>query len=275
MVAGVEKGGEPVRLISYQFQPETLIDSEHGPYVEVDEIADLHYGSRFFLLKKAMQHREYILANPERKVIDVGDHYENSLRSSPGAAIFEQTCSPREQRAWVKEYCRPMRDRFLAVTAGNHEDRSARDSDIEADEMLVDFLGCPWIRWEAILSITVGDSRHGQNYTIYVRHAVSNSTKTNVIMGAMFQRAKTAQGCDVYLFAHNHTFIYESLPCFMPDPRHGKVREKLQHFCMGDSFLNYEGSYAEQHGYALPNPGQVALRLYQNKHLVEVKRLLY
>jgi len=257
-----------VRLLPFSFQPE-------GQYLELVGISDLHAGSSHFLEKKALRHRAYILDDPDRKVIDLGDHCENSLRSSPGSAVFQQTMPPREQRAWIKEYYRPMRDRVLAVTAGNHEDRSERDSDISADEMLITFLDCPWIRWEAVLSITVGDSRCGQNYTIYVRHAVSNSSKPPVILGAMFAKSRTVQGCDAYWFAHNHMYLAESLPTLTPDPRHGKVKQKLQHFVMGDSFMSYDESYAEQHGYPIPNPGQVALRLYKDHREIEVKRLLY
>lgn len=257
-----------MRLLSYAFQPE-------GDYLEVVGISDLHYGSSNFLEKKAAQHRAYILDDPDRKVLDLGDHLENSLRSSPGAAVFQQTCPPREQREWVREYYRPMRERVLGVVAGNHEDRTARDTDYDADEGLVAFLDCPHIRWEAVLSITVGDSKRRQNYTIFARHAISNSSKPNVIMGAMFNKARSIQGCDAYAFGHNHMFLAESQPAFYPDPRHGKVKRKLQHFVMGDSFIGYEGSYAEQHGYPVPNPGQFSLKLYKDRHEVEVKRLVY
>jgi hypothetical protein len=257
-----------VRLLSYQFQPE-------GDYTELVEVGDLHAGSAHFDEKKALKHRSYILESPDRKVLHLGDGIENALRSSPGSSMFKQKMPPSEQRAWLREYYRPVRERVLGVVAGNHEDRSEREADISADELLVNFLDCPWIRWEAVLSITVGDSRRGQNYTIYTRHAISNSSKPHVVLGAMFNKAKTVQGCDVYTFAHNHMYLYESQLALIPDPRHNRVRKKMQHFVMGDSFIDYEESYAEQHGYPIPNPGQFSLRLYRDTHKVEVVRLLY
>lgn len=257
-----------MRLLPFTFQPE-------GDYLEVVGVSDLHYGSSHFLPKKAEKHRKYILTDPDRKVIDLGDSIENALRSSPGSSIYNQTCPPREQREWVREWYRPMRDRVLGVVASNHPDRSERESDCNPDEILTTFLGCPWIRWEAVLSITVGDSRHGQNYTIYTRHAVSNSSKPAQILNAMFAKSRAIQGCDVYWAAHNHMFLYEPLPATTPDPRHKKVKQLEQHFVMGDSFIGYDESYAEQHGYPLPTPGQVSLRLYKDVHRIDVQRLVY
>lgn len=264
-----------MRLLSYAFQPETLVDPEHGPYVELVGISDLHAGSYHFLEKKALKHRSYILANPERKVIDLGDSVENAIHSSPGASMFQQAMPPREQRDYIREYYRPMRERVLGVVASNHPDRSEREVDWNPDETLVAFLDCPYIRWEAVLSITVGTRQYGQNYTVYMRHNISNSSKPAMILNALINKSRSVQGCDVYWGAHCHQYINEPVPCEIPDPRHRKMRVMEQHFCMSDSFLARDGSYAEQHNYPTPTEGQIALRLYRDKHLVEPKRLLY
>jgi hypothetical protein len=257
-----------VKLLPFAFQPE-------GDCIELVGIADLHYGSAHFLEKKALKHRAYILDDPDRKVIDLGDGTENSIRTSPGSSIFQQTCPPREQRLWVQGYYRPMRERVLAVVASNHSDRSDREVDWNPDETLVAFLDCAYVRWEAVLSITVGDSRHGQNYNICVRHMISNSSKPAVILGAMFSKSRTVQGCDAYWFAHCHQYLYEPLPADLPDSRHKKMRKLEQHFIMSDAFIDFDESYAEQHNYSPPTPGQVSLKLYRDQHRVEVKRLLY
>lgn len=263
-----------MKLLSFQFQPTELSD-ENGPYIEVVGVTDLHYGAATFLPKKAAKHRQYILDCPDRKVFDLGDHLESALISSPGDSAVKQTHTPEQQADWVADYYWDMRDVLLGIVTGNHEDRSERDGGISADKWLTTKLGCPWIRWEAILSITVGNSRRGQNYTIYTRHAVSNSSKPGQVLNSMVAQSRAIQNCDVYTFGHNHFFMSESIPMQSPDPRHGKVLQKLQHFAMGDSFMARDGSYAEQRNFALANPGQFSLKLYQNQHLVEVKRLLY
>ncbi len=264
-----------MKLLAYQFQPETLVDPENGPYIEVVYVTDLHWGHPTFMPKKAKKHRQYILDSPDRKAVDLGDHVENAIRSSPGDSALKQKGYPEEQLDQVADFYEPIRDRLLAITTGNHEDRSERDAGISADKWLTTKLDCPWVKWEAVLSITAGDSRRGQQYTIYMRHAISNSSKPHVVLGAMLNKAKSVQGMDVYAFGHNHMYLYQPLPTMIADPRHGKVRKKEQHFVMGDCFFEHDGSYAEQHDYPLATEGQFSLKLYQNKHLVEVKRLLY
>jgi len=205
----------------------------------------------------------------------MGDATENALRTSPGASQFQQTCPPREQRGWVQEYYRPIRDRVLAVVASNHSDRSDREVDWNPDETLVAFLDCPYIRWEGVLSITVGDSRRGQNYNIYVRHMISNSSKPAMVLNALINKARVVQACDAYWAAHCHQYIYDPVPTQIPDPRHNKMKRLEQHFIMSDSFLEHGESYAEQHNFPYPTEGQVSLKLYRDTHRVEVGRLVY
>lgn len=257
------------KLLKYSFIPE-------GEYLEVVGISDLHYGSAQFLPKKAHKHRAYIMQDPvNRKVIDLGDSIENALKSSPGSSFFQQTCPPSEQREWVREFYRPIKEQFLGVVASNHPGRTEKEADWDADEPLVAFLDCPWIRWEAVLAITVGDSRRGQNYTIHVRHAITNSSKPAVVLSAMMNQRAVVQGCDAYWYAHNHMYLYQPVPTKVPDPRHGKLRKFDQHFVMGDAFIQRDDGYGESRNFPEPTAGQVSLRLYRDEHRVEVSRLLY
>jgi hypothetical protein len=257
-----------MRMLPLQFQPE-------ADFIELVGIADLHYGSRQFNEKKAMKHRAYIMADPDRKVIDLGDDTENSLRASPGAAIFQQSCPPSMQRDWVKEYYRPIRERMVAVVASNHSDRSDREVDWNPDEALVAFLDCPYIRWEGVISITVGDSAKGQTYSIFTRHAFSNSAKPAQILNSMMAKSRSIQGCDIYLGAHTHQYLHHIVPTLVPDPRHKRIRKVEQHFIISDAFIEHDGSYAEQHSYPYPTEGQVGIRLYKDSHRIEVQRLVY
>uniref|UniRef100_A0A6M3JIW5 Putative DNA repair exonuclease n=1 Tax=viral metagenome TaxID=1070528 RepID=A0A6M3JIW5_9ZZZZ len=256
------------RLIPFQFHPE-------GDFIEIVGIADLHYGSKQFLEKKAMKHRAYALAHPDRKVIDFGDATENALPSSPGSSMFQQTCPPSEQREWVKEYYRPMRDRTIAVIASNHSDRSDRHADWTPDETLVSFLDCTYIRWEAVLAVTVGDSRRGQQYLIFVRHKISNSARPSTILNALLTKTMETQACDVYWAAHCHQWLHHPKIAVLPDPRHRRMKVVEQHLVASDAFIDHDASYAEQHNYPLASEGQASVRLYKDRHHVEVVRNLY
>ena len=256
------------KLYRYQFQPE-------GECAELVGISDLHYGSANFLEKKAFEHREYIQDSPDRWCFDLGDSSENAIKGSPGASQFQQTCPPREQRAWVREYYRPIRNKTIAVVASNHPGRSEDLVDWSPEENLVEFLGCAYIRWEGVLAITVGNSQVGQQYLIYTRHCVSNSSKKPQILTALINKSRAVQGCDAYWCAHCHQYIAEPIPAMIPDPRHGVLRKRDQWFLMGDSFMKREDGYAEQRNFDEPAEGQISLRLHKTRHEIEVVRLLY
>jgi hypothetical protein len=258
----------------YPFRFDTTED-----YIELTGVADLHYGSSVFLPRKAEKHRQYILDH-NSWVIDLGDSTENATHSAPGASIFQSSCPPREQRAWVREYYRPMRDKVLAVVASNHGDRSERDVDWTPDEDLISFLDpCVHIRWEGVLAITVGDAAQGairgQQYLIFIRHMISNSSKVPQILGAMIAKSRTVQGCDVYWAGHCHQFISEPIPCELPDPRHGRMKRLDQWFLMSDAFIEHDESYAEQRNFSQPAEGQISLKLFKNERKIEVVRLVY
>lgn len=253
-------------FLPFQFRPE-------GNYIELVGIADLHIGAKTFNEKRALRHRDYILDHPDRKVVDLGDHTENALRDSPGNALYEQKLSPSEQRAAAKEYYSPLRDRVLCVCESNHSGRSTRLADIGPDDMLCAFLGAPLVV-EGMLSVTVGDGRYGQSYNILVRHSVGNCCTPASIIAALQRKSMRVQGLDAICVGHSHQYVYYPQVAEIPDPRHKKVRVVTQHLCCSDSFMDFDDSYAQSGNYARPVPGQIALRLYKDRHEIEVVRLL-
>jgi hypothetical protein len=237
-------------------------------------VADLHIGAPTFNEKKALKHRKYILDDPNRKAIDLGDHCENALRDSPGTAVLCQKLSPSEQREYAAWYYGPIADRVLAIVHSNHSARSVKAADISPDELLALRIGCARLV-EGTIFITVGDSRRGQQYAIYVRHSVGNCTTKSALVNGLQRQTWYNQGNDVYWCAHSHSFLHVPQTVTVPDPRHGKVKKIIQHLCCSDSFMEYDDSYAQTANHQRPTPGQVSLRLYLDRHHVEVLQLVY
>ena len=256
-----------MNLYNFSFEPE-------GDHIELVSLGDLHIGASTFKEKSAYKHREYILDSPDRKVIELGDHIENGLRDSPGRAVYDQTMSPKEQRDAAKDYFAPLAGRVLGICASNHSGRSERTADISPDELLAAQLGCPEIRWEAILSITVGNSTRGHTYNVWVRHGCGNPTTRVGLLTKLQRKVARVQGCDAYLVGHSHTYMHEPMTITVPDARHGKVKVIEQQLCASDSFLEWDDSYAEELNYERPVPGKIALKLYRDRREMEVLRLL-
>jgi len=263
-----------MKLIPLSFHPE-------GPCIEFVGTFDLHIGSPQFQEKKALAHRSYILGSPDRYTFDGGDSQENAIRDSPGSAVFEQIAPPRVQRDMAREFYRPLKPQMLGVFASNHGDRSNKSVDWSPDEWLADVMDVPYIKWEAVFSITVSDphkagmAKQGYTYLIHVRHSVCNGTTPASIIQGMMRKSQRLQGCDAYLTGHCHQWVWHPLTVTVCDPRHKKLKQITQHLVASSAFLSYEDGYAEQKGYAYPTEGQVSLKLYRDERKVEVGRLVY
>jgi hypothetical protein len=257
-----------VRPIRFSFQP------QEADYIELVGVADLHFGHAQHQHYKAMKHRDYIAASPDRYAIDLGDPIENALKDSPGS-IYDQRMRPRDQREYAYDWYEPISDRLLGICASNHGERSVRTADFSPEEWLADKFNVQYIRFQAVLAITVGDSRKGNQYLIHVQHGGGGAQTVGGIILKMQKTSIKTQGCHAYLRAHNHQWVHHPQTTFWPDARHGKIRKIVQHLVCSGAHLDYDESYAEGKDYPLPTEGQVSLKLYRDRPCVEVTRLTY
>jgi hypothetical protein len=257
-----------VRPIRFSFQP------EEADFVELVGIADLHFGHAQHETYKAMKHRDYIAASPDRYCIDLGDPMENTLKSSVGN-VYEQTMRPRDQRDYAYDWYEHIGGKLLGVCAANHGERSMREVDFSPEEWLADKFGAEYIHYQAVLAITVGDSRKGNQYLVHVHHGAGGAMTPGGIILKMQKSVLKMQGCHAYLRGHNHSWVHHVQTAFIPDPRHGKIREMSQHLINSGGFLGYDESYSDAKDYPLPTPGQVSLKMYLNEPRMEVTQLIY
>lgn len=258
-----------MRLIQYRFQPA-------GEYLEVVAGGDLHVGHPQYLHEKAKKYQQYILASPDRVTIDLGDPTENSLRDSVGSGVYEQTMRPRDQKRYVREYYRDIagQGKLLGICESNHAERSVKASDDSPTEELCEKLQTEFIRYQAVLAITVGNSAKGFTYLLHVRHFCGNASTAEGVQRQLKSKSQKVQGCDVHLAAHCHIYTHSVEPMYMPDPRHGKIRIAEKHFATCSSFIDYSCSYAEGKDYTLPPFGMVGIKLYRDKRMIDVERLV-
>lgn len=256
-----------MRPIKFSFQPE-------GNYIELAITADLHVGHPQHQAYWAMKHRDYLLGSPDRYTVDLGDPMENAVKHSIGT-IYEQTMRPKDQRDYIYEYYEPLGGKLLGVCASNHGERSVREVDFSPEEWLADKFGVEFIHYQAVLAITVGDSRKGNQYLVHVHHGAGGAVTAGGIILKLQKSCLKYQGCNAYVRGHNHTWIHQPQTAYVPDPRHGKIREVTQHLINSGSFLTYDESYADAKDYPLPVPGQVSLKMYRDERIMEVTQLLY
>lgn len=233
-----------------------------APAINIVVVSCLHIGAKHQDTARAEYIRNYILSDETNYAIDLGDTTENALRGSPGAAVYTQTLSIQDQIQAAVDYWAPVakQNKLLYKHAGNHGDRTLKETGISLDEIISDKIGVPFAGWDALVTIKVGK----QSYVIHSCHGKRNGRGPSGAIRACIAQAERAQA-EIYLRGHHHTttLCYDQVAT----PQ-GLIKRG---FGVTGSFLRWDGSYAEQSEYNPAYIGCLQLTLYKDKHDFELK----
>jgi len=186
---------------------------------------------------------DVIKNDPLAKVIIVGDLIENITKLSKGN-IYQQDITPTEQLQIITDLLRPIRDKIIGITQGNHENRSD-ESGIEITKLLAYNLGLLELYCREgiyiFLSFGIKDCKQNCRHTfrIYAKH-----------MGGIDPRKmKDVCNADLYVSGHTHNFKHFIEGYYEGSERiDGVLTLKTRAFVVTTSYLNY-GGYAEDKNY--------------------------
>ena len=229
--------------------------------IELVPFADVHIGSAKCNYEKVYKYVNYVKNNPNAYAVIVGDLINNSTKNSVGD-VFEEQLSPMEQMKTAIAIFEPIKDKILAITAGNHERRSYKQDGTDLDWFFAKSLGLEdkYDYTSVVLFVKTGKVLNGYShtkcnhetgqmvYTIYLTHGDGNGGRTigGKANGAA-RRANIIPSTDVVITAHTHSpmAFYESN--MEVDTRHCTVSQHEILNVITGSFLNYE-AYAELYG---------------------------
>lgn len=240
-----------------------------GDYVELIPLSCLHIGAATFNERRARRFREYILADPDRYTWDLGDTVENATRDSVGAGVYEQVLSPSKQFAYAEEYYRPLIEagRLLGIHNSNHGYRSEKAVDFSPIDMLSGKLGVPFLGWQNVFSLKVGDN-HKRRYNIFSWHGKYNGRSIGGALNALVGMSNLVYNCDAYCMGHIHRRITHEDTIRLPGK--SRLREMPRKFLAAGGFIDYDDSYAEMMGLLPAMPGTGTLRFYKTEPRVEL-----
>lgn len=93
------------------------------PYINIYPIGDLHIGSKEFNLDAFQRWKKMVMDDEFAKVVIVGDIMDMATKDSK-TNIYEATMNPYEQKEWVTNEFRDIKDKILGAIQGNHEYRA-------------------------------------------------------------------------------------------------------------------------------------------------------
>ena len=149
-------------------------------YLKVEIFSDLHIGSKKCDYKAIQERIRNVQADKNTYCIILGDLMNNSTKTSVGD-VYEEAYTPMQQINHCVEMFRPIKDKILGVTSGNHERRSYKTDGIDLTHFFCSELGISdkYDYCSCLLFLRLGsDTRHskeGKNsryvfYSIYMTH---------------------------------------------------------------------------------------------------------
>lgn len=217
--------------------------------ITIYPISDLHVGSREFMEKAWGLFVKKLLSEPYSYVILIGDLANNAITGSVSNS-YEEIMRPADQKAWLVDHLRPIKDRILCGCDGNHEKRSARCVDYSMVQDIFEKLDLE-DRYRAnmcFLIIRMGerDKFNRQTYTMCVTHGTGGGMYISTSASKAEKFAMNIDGLDILVVGHTHRPLEFPAAKLMIDAKNKKVSKKQYRVIVATSWLEYGGYPVEK-----------------------------
>jgi predicted phosphodiesterase len=217
--------------------------------IELHTFADEHIGDEHADLERLKQRIEYVANTPNAYCVLNGDIIDNATKTSIGD-VYANEFNPMQQLEEAVRLFKPLKDKILAITHGNHEARTYRKEGIDLSYLLAVQLGL-FERYSAtsvLLFLRFGKSRnHGgdskQCYTIFMLHGSGGGRKEGAKAIRLADMSSIIDA-DIYIHSHTHLPMVMKQNYHRIDKQNSVVRVVEKLFVNTASNLNY-GGYGE------------------------------
>ena len=227
--------------------------------LKVIPLNDFHYGNPLCSLKHIDRTLNFINDNDNVRAICIGDLCESVLRTSKGD-IHRQVGTPQDQRDWVIEKLYPVRNKILALTTGNHEERIYKETGIDISKDIAEALEVPYRAEGILLKIAFGNGNNRQEgkpyvYWCYATHGYGGA-RTKAAKAVKAERLSTWIHADFYIMSHDHVVNVAPDIYLIPDTRGtskdgvmtGKITAHRKMLVKSNAYLKW-GGYSENLGF--------------------------
>ncbi len=235
-----------------------LIRHSFDREIDIYPIADVHLGA----LERAEPEWQAFLRRVEKDnayVILAGDLLNNSTRGTRFANPFDEVLRPREAKRRMVEYLSPIKDRILAITSGNHEQRSLRDVDQDLTYDICTKLDIEHLYRESMAFVAIGvgkrksEKKPLQTFVFCVTHGHGGGYLTGSAVNKTERFGTIIEGVDCIVTAHVHKGFISRPSKIVVDPHNNFISMRPYTVISCVSWLNY-GGYAAR---AMLNPAEV------------------
>lgn len=220
--------------------------------ITVLPLADLHIGENACDLGLIKALIEKIKNTENCYTILNGDIVDNALRASIGD-VYSQEANPQDQLDRAIDLFEPIKDKILAITNGNHEERTYKDCGIDLMALfskalnLEDRYANEGVYLFINFNLKDPSERHGARRivsTIYATHGRGGGRKEGAKAIRLADMASVVDA-DIYIHSHTHLPMILKNVYYKASPNHKSLIPIERTFVNTASCLDY-AKYAEK-----------------------------
>ena len=217
-------------------------------------LADFHLGDIHSDFKKIQEYLAYIKDNDNVFTVLNGDMMDAAIQSSIGDT-YGASLQPMEQLAQCVKIFEPIKDKILAVTPGNHEQRIYKSDGLDLTQLMCNQLeiGERYSPASVLLFIRFGkDKKHDHHsrpilYTIYCVHGSGGGRTEGGKVNRLMQLGNIIDA-DVFVHSHTHTPAIVKTGYYRVSAANSSVQKVDKLFVNTAATLDY-GGYGELQSY--------------------------
>jgi len=232
-------------------------------------ISDLHIGDKHCNFDKLYRYLDWVKQTPNAYLLLNGDILNAGIKMSV-TNVYDEEMNPNEQIKLAVKLFEPVKDRILAMVAGNHERRIYRETGVDVVEIIANQLGVYYAGDEAFLKIRFGKNEHGKPlaYVIYMTHGWGGGRTAGSKVNNL-QKLSEIVLADIYIASHTHFMTAHQDVYLVPDKQNNNIMKIKRTYVSSGAFLE-RGGYAAQKGYPPAKLGSPRIRLDGKKKDVHV-----
>lgn len=231
-------------------------------------LSDFHIGAPAVAVDVIRGYVEWIRQHPEAICILNGDLMDCATKVSV-PELFDDLMTPDNAYKFVKQLLKPIKDKILMITRGNHEEMIWKQVGCDyMDRLAGDLGGIPYKPDGGMFGIRLGkNGKDGHRRMLwgYATHGWGGARTVGAKANKIEELTK-AVGVQLYILSHDHTQIIHRLNKKVP-PRSGisfthpiYMRTERTMLCNSGGFVEYEG-YVRRKGYAPQDAGTPRIRV--------------
>lgn len=175
--------------------------------IDILIFADEHIGDPHSDINYLNERINYIKNTPNAFAILNGDLMDNATKTSV-SDTYSQVYNPQQQMDYLVELFKPIKNKILCITQGNHEARTYKKEGIDIMKNVADRLGIAsrYSPESVLLFLRFGWNikKRRQLYTIYTTHGSGGGRKEGA---KAIRLADLASIVDADCYIHSHTHL--------------------------------------------------------------------